>query len=129
MVGVIWLIQLIHYPSFEYISTKRYFEFQKLHMNRVSIIVMPVMLLESISGAYILFYIFPNDKIYAFSIVLLVIIWIITGLYFSKVHSKLLHDNSLVIKKKLVQKNWSRTIIWTIRLVLIFWLTNKFALQ
>lgn len=119
MVGIIWIIQLIHYPSFKYISPKKYFKFQKLHMNKISLIVMPVMLVEIISGVYILLYVFPGNKVYAFSILMLVFIWLITALYFSKVHSELLHNNSITLKNKLVQNNWYRTTLWTIRLMLI----------
>ena len=54
MVGVIWIIQLVHYPTFLYIDKQKYFNFQKFHMSKVSYIVMPTMTVELISGIYML---------------------------------------------------------------------------
>ena len=46
MVGVIWVIQLVHYPSFHFINKKDYEQFQDFHMKRITYIVMPTMLIE-----------------------------------------------------------------------------------
>ena len=50
MTGVIWVIQIVHYPSFHFIEKELYTAFQKFHMNKISIIVMPIMLAELITG-------------------------------------------------------------------------------
>ena len=54
MVGVIWVIQLVHYPSFHFIDKDIYDSFQKFHMNKISIIVIPVMILELATGFLLL---------------------------------------------------------------------------
>ena len=46
MVGVIWVIQLVHYPSFHFIELKQYTTFQRFHMSRISYVVIPAMLTE-----------------------------------------------------------------------------------
>ena len=50
MTGVIWVIQIVHYPSFHFIEKEFYTAFQKFHMNKISIIVIPIMLAELITG-------------------------------------------------------------------------------
>ena len=38
MVGVIWVMQLVHYPSFKYVKESDYINFQKYHMGNISYI-------------------------------------------------------------------------------------------
>ena len=53
MVGVIWVMQLVHYPSFNFINLKDYKSFQEFHMKRISLIVIPIMTIELTSGILI----------------------------------------------------------------------------
>ena len=61
MVGVIWVIQLVHYPAFHFIDKDMYASFQKFHMNSISLIVVPVMVLELATGVLLLV---GNSKIF-----------------------------------------------------------------
>ena len=54
MTGVIWVIQIVHYPSFHFIEKESYTAFQKFHMNSISLIVVPVMILELATGVLLL---------------------------------------------------------------------------
>ena len=54
MVGLIWTIQLVHYPTFHFIDKNLYSSFQKFHMNSISLIVVPVMVLELATGVLLL---------------------------------------------------------------------------
>ena len=56
MVGVIWVIQLVHYPSFRFTDREKYVSFQIFHMRKISFIVMPVMVLEFLSGLLLVLY-------------------------------------------------------------------------
>ena len=53
MVGVIWVMQLVHYPSFNFINLKVYKSFQEFHMKKISLIVIPIMTIELTSGILI----------------------------------------------------------------------------
>jgi len=55
MVGVIWVMQLVHYPSFKYVKESDYTIFQKYHMSNISYIVFPVMFTELITALLIFF--------------------------------------------------------------------------
>ena len=125
MVGIIWVIQVVHYPSFHFIGNSRYISFQKFHMERISYIVIPVMLVESISG-FLLIYDELN-LILLISMVLLLSIWMLTAFFFASVHQKLVSVYQLEMVAKLVKINWIRTLLWTLRLLLlIIYFTENF---
>ena len=117
MVGIIWVIQVVHYPSFHFIGNSRYISFQKFHMERISYIVIPIMLVESISG-FLLIYDELNP-ILLISMVLLLSIWMLTVFFFALVHQKLVSGYQVGMVAKLVKINWVRTLLWTLRLLLL----------
>ena len=48
MVGIIWIVQLVHYPSFAFVDVTRYIEFQTFHERNISFIVVPLMVVEAL---------------------------------------------------------------------------------
>ena len=116
MTGVIWVIQIVHYPSFHFIEKELYTAFQKFHMNKISIIVIPVMLAELITGIMLLFDKSSKSFFLITSLIILILIWAITGVFFSKVHSKLIFGYQELVVNQLVVMNWIRTFLWTLRL-------------
>jgi len=116
MTGVIWIIQIVHYPSFHFIEKELYTAFQKFHMNKISIIVIPVMLAELITGIMLLFDKSSKSFFLITSLIILILIWAITGVFFSKVHSKLIFGYQELVVNQLVVMNWIRTLLWTLRL-------------
>ena len=117
IVGIIWVIQVVHYPSFYFIERDEYVSFQKFHMDKISYIVVPVMLIESISG-FILIYNELNTVL-LISMILLFFIWVLTGTFFVPIHQNLTSGYQEELVEKLVKINWVRTIFWTIRLLLV----------
>ena len=125
MVGVIWVIQLVHYPSFHFIDKDIYDSFQKFHMNKISIIVIPVMILELATGFLLLI---GNSKniLIIISFGILILIWGITGLFFSDAHGKLISGYNELIVNKLVSMNWIRTVLWTFKMILLLYLSHAY---
>jgi len=119
MVAIIWIVQILHYPTFLFIDKERYTEFQQFHMNKISYIIVPLMLVELISGLSILFTVENIQFSFYVSLSLLILIWLITGLFFTKFHSELskkFRHNTIL---RLIRLNWIRTVFWTIRLALL----------
>ena len=117
MSGVIWVIQLLHYPSFHFINEKKYVDFQHFHMERISFIVIPVMIIE-LASALLLAYFFQSSL----TIILLAIVlgvWLITFIFFTNMHQKLTNGYDPSIVDRLIQINWSRTILWSFRLIIL----------
>ena len=119
MVAIIWIVQILHYPTFLFIDKERYTEFQQFHMNKISYIIVPLMLGELISGLSILFTIENIQFSFYVSLSLLILIWLITGLFFTKFHSELSKKFSHNTILRLIRLNWIRTVFWTIRLALL----------
>ncbi len=119
MVAIIWIVQILHYPTFLFIDKERYTEFQQFHMNKISYIIVPLMLVELISGLSILFTLENIQFSFYVSLSLLILIWLITGLFFTKFHSELSKKFSHNTILRLIRLNWIRTVFWTIRLALL----------
>tara|TARA_B100001564_G_scaffold358021_1_gene375650 strand:+ start:692 stop:1108 length:417 start_codon:yes stop_codon:yes gene_type:complete len=119
MVAIIWIVQILHYPTFLFIDKERYTEFQQFHMNKISYIIVPLMLVELISGLSILFTVENIQFSFYVSLSLLILIWLITGLFFTKFHSELSKKFSHNTILRLIRLNWIRTVFWTIRLALL----------
>ncbi len=119
MVSVIWLVQILHYPTFLFIDNERYTEFQNFHMKNISFLIIPLMLLEFSTGFFLLFFTNVIDFYFSISFSLLVLIWLITAMFFSKYHSALANKYERGIILKLIRLNWVRTFFWTARLGLL----------
>ena len=117
MTGVIWVIQLVHYPSFKYIDEGQFADFAKFHAARISLIVLPLMLVEIISALYLL----DQHSWGIYNLSGVVLIWISTFLLSVPCHNKLQKgkDNSLI--NRLVITNWPRTFLWSMRSVFFTW--------
>ena len=119
MTGVIWVIQIVHYPSFHFIEKELYTAFQKFHMNKISIIVIPIMLAELITGMMLFLDKGSKSPFLIISFVILVLIWLITGVFFSKARKELMTGYQELVVNQLVVMNWIRTLLWTLRLLLL----------
>ena len=119
MSGVIWVVQLVHYPSFLYTDKNKYKLFQEFHMSRIGFIVGPLMAVELITGAMLLIILKLSNIYYFASMLLLIGIWFLTAIVFTRIHGKLLNGYSEKLIHDLIRFNWSRTIMWTTRLVLL----------
>ena len=119
MTGVIWVIQIVHYPSFHFIEKELYTAFQKFHMNKISIIVMPIMLAELITGIMLFLDKSFKSPFLTISIIILVLIWLMTGVFFTKAHNELIAGYQELVVNQLVAMNWIRTLLWTLRLLLL----------
>ena len=119
MTGVIWVIQIVHYPSFHFIEKELYTAFQKFHMNKISIIVIPIMLAELVTGMMLFLDKSSKSPFLIISFVILVLIWLITGVFFSKAHNELIAGYQELVVNQLVAMNWIRTLLWTLRLLLL----------
>ncbi len=117
MVGVIWVIQLLHYPSFHFINDQKYVEFQHFHMQRISFIVIPAMLVELASGLLLAY--FFRSSLTIILLAFLLGIWGITFIFFTNIHQKLTNGYDHSVVDRLVQINWSRTALWSLRFIIL----------
>lgn len=125
--GLIWTVQIVHYPSFLDVGTKEYLAFQQNHMKNISLLVMPLMLLELGMGIYLQV---EHIRTHIHWLVyvatfLLLLIWIVTMFVASPLHGKLLNKGYEVQNiQKLISSNWIRTLAWTGKTAIFFYLLS-----
>jgi DMSO reductase anchor subunit len=114
---LIWMIQLIVYPSFLFYTAKELIAWHKMYTKAIALIVIPLMLGQLGIAIYQVFLV--QNTYTLTSIVLVVFLWGITLLKFAPLHQQISEGNThLQVQKKLVQMNWMRTIVWTILFVM-----------
>lgn len=125
MTGIIWLVQIVHYPLFAFVGEKDYAKFHLAHMNWISFVVAPLMIIEAIAAILLLFYPPENldRRLLWLGVLLVVIVWASTFLLQVPLHEKLARGFSSDTHRLLVGTNWIRTAGWTLRSALVLWLT------
>ncbi|MGI8495942.1 MAG: hypothetical protein ACR2L1_11635 [Pyrinomonadaceae bacterium] len=91
LVGLIWTIQIVHYPLFANVGETGYAAYQASHMTRITYVVAPVMLAELGTAVYFAFVNYePIDaKFFWFGLALVLIIWASTAFLQSPIHGRL----------------------------------------
>lgn len=123
MFGVIWVIQLIHYPSFASINASAFQNFHNQHTAAMGIIVGPVMVLELLVSAWLLNY--EVNLISVSNFVLVLSLWILTFFVSVPLHNKLAQTQDLTVIQNLISTNWPRTALWSLRAILASYLTLR----
>ena len=121
MTGLIWVIQLAHYPSFRFVDESEYTSFQQFHETRITFIVLPVMLIEIITSGYLWF----SDgwtSVHGIGFVLVLLIWISTAVFSVPYHAQLSKGKDVATINKLVNTNWIRTVLWSSKSMLTLWI-------
>ena len=122
MTGLIWLIQLVHYPAFKFIDEKKFKEFHMFHSSRITYIVVPVMAIELLT-AFILC--FSVEPVYIVNFILVLILWGLTVFVSVPIHNSLTLGHDLKEINQLVKTNWFRTAIWTFRSVFLVYFISR----
>jgi len=123
LTGLIWTIQLVHYPLFNKVDTDAFTNYIKQHQKLMSFLVIPLMLSELVF-AFILMLNAPygNIGLQIISFALVIIIWASTFFLSVPQHQKLLQGFNQAAYEKLLQSNWIRTIAWTARSLVLLYL-------
>ncbi len=118
MTGLIWTVQLLLYPAFAFVDQNKSAQFHLRHSQVITWIVGPIMLVELVTG--ILFFVQTSgDFLFQISLALLILIWVSTACLSVPIHNRLsvAWDQAQIVR--LVWTNWPRTILWSVRLVIL----------
>ena len=120
MCGLIWIVQVVHYPLFAKVGVKGFAAYEASHTRLITFIVFPAMVAELIT-AFVLVANRP-DLIPAWQVWsglgLVGVIWASTGLLQVPMHAVLSGGFDAEAHARLVSTNWIRTIAWSLRSVL-----------
>ena len=115
MFGVIWVMQVVHYPLMRFASGEQFARFETEHQTRISWVVGPLMLIE---GVCVLAFLFappaglPWWLPWAGAGVEAIAIGT-TVFVSAPLHGRLNAHFDQAILDRLVATNWIRTIAWT----------------
>jgi hypothetical protein len=117
MVGLIWFVQIVHYPLFAQVGREHFAQYEWLHQARTAQVVGPLMLTEALTATLLLLSdLTPTARNLAWiGMALLVVIWLSTVLLQVPLHRRLAVGYESRSAARLVSSNWLRTIAWTLR--------------
>jgi hypothetical protein len=113
LVVLIWLIQVLHYPTFLFVHREAFARFEAFHTRRISVIVIPLMLAEVALAL-------ANPRPLVACLVALV--WLSTFLLQVPCHNKLATGFDEATVRRLIRTNWIRTVLWSLKLGLLGYL-------
>lgn len=121
LVGLIWVVQVVHYPLFDWVSPERFTEFSRAHGVAITPLVGPMMVVE-LGLASVSWLSDWRSWPMALALGLVIFIWAVTFFVSVPLHEQLGLGFSAEAHQKLVTTNWLRTVAWSIKALLLSWL-------
>lgn len=116
MTGLIWFVQIVHYPLFNRVGKVDFAGYEQQHTRRTGWVVGGPMLLE-LGLATALAWSPGGTKAWC-GLILLGVIWLSTAVWQVPMHRRLERGFDQSVHRRLVRSNWARTIAWSLRGVL-----------
>lgn len=109
LVGLIWTIQIVHYPLFGAVGEPGFIGYHARHSTRISMVVIPPMLVELATtiGSVVV----GTDR--WTGLIPVVVVWVTTFLISVPLHGRLGAGFDPRAHRALVVTNWIRTAAWT----------------
>lgn len=125
MTGIIWFVQVVHYPLFANVGADGFARYEALHATRTGWVVAPLMVLELATALALLS---PSLRPANVSLLsawiaaaLVGAIWLSTAFLQVPLHGRLAGGYDAAVLDRLVATNWIRTIAWTARSGIVLW--------
>lgn len=130
MTGIIWFVQIVHYPLMRQVGKGRFVRYTKTHFVLTAFVVGPLMLLELAAVLYGLLYPTPwiTDDAARLGAGLLAVIWISTFALHLPQQRRLEKEFEARAYRRLLFGNWVRCYAWSFRsIVLVFSMLKAFT--
>jgi hypothetical protein len=119
LVGLIWTVQLVHYPLFAEVGAEHFSAYHARHTRQITWVVAPLMGAELVSAA-LLFAEGHREPWFLAAGVALALNWLSTWLVQIPLHNRLAAGFDSEAHRRLVKTNWLRTAAWTMRGACLF---------
>ena len=123
--GLIWVIQLLHYPFFHHIEKSDFIKHQSTHKFRISILVIPAMLTELGSSAILAYGANFEQHLHISGFIIVLLIWASSFFIQVPLHHKISGGYDTGAVDRLVSTNWIRTILWTTKALISIWIAYR----
>jgi hypothetical protein len=117
MTGLIWFVQVVHYPLFKAVAVDAFGAYHREHVRRVTFVVGPIMLMEAAAAVWIAAARLTAPWLAWLGLILLVSVWASTIWLAVPRHHQLTAGFDAAAHASLVATNWIRTVGWTARSV------------
>lgn len=114
LVGLIWIIQVVHYPLLKNVGEAGFVTYHMRHMGLITLVVGPLMLME-VGTAIALLLLGERSLLFGVSLIPLAVIWASTAFVQVPLHQKLTHGFDPITIDRLVSTNLWRTFGWSVR--------------
>ena len=110
---LIWMVQLIIYPSFKFYSENDLLLWHQKYTAAISFVVIPLMFGQLITATL---QVINNQNWFTIGgLTLITAVWVSTFLQFVPMHKAISNGKtSNELLQQLVKKNWLRTALWTL---------------
>ncbi|MCA8966730.1 MAG: hypothetical protein KDC48_17750 [Planctomycetes bacterium] len=116
LTGLIWVVQIAHYPSFADIGAADFVTYERRYTARVGRVVLPLMLAELMLTGWLWWAAPPELAPWPLvGAALLAVVWASTFLLQVPCHTILSQRADRDAMRRLVRGNWLRTVAWTLR--------------
>lgn len=112
MLVVLWLVQLVIYPSFLVVAPEKRVAWHRSYTQRVSFIIMPLMVAQL--GVVLYQSIASPSPIVFLSLCFVLLCWGLTFGISVPLHRRIEAGGDTEISRRLVRTNWPRTLLWTL---------------
>lgn len=127
MVGIIWFVQIVHYPLFPQVGREEFRRYEMDHQRLTLWAVGPPMLAELFTAILLLWWKpagIPAVALWS-GLVLLLSVWVVTYTVQVPQHASLIVSYDGAIQRRLVLGNWYRTFAWSARGLLVLWMVSQ----
>jgi len=111
LVVLIWLVQLVIYPSFRWADSSRFTDWHRSYTRRLSVIVVPLMLWQA--GGALLTAACRTRPVDIALVILIAAMWLVTFVAAVPIHRRLSQRHDRADVESLVRVNWLRTVGWS----------------
>jgi peroxiredoxin Q/BCP len=124
MVGLIWFVQVVHYPLFASVGRQEFPRYEQGHTALTTWVVAPPMLIEGATAVLLLWFRPPGVPKWSVwsGFALLGATWLSTALIQVPCHNLLSEAFDPEVHQRLVSTNWLRTAAWSLHGVLVLWM-------
>lgn len=116
MTGVIWFVQVVHYPLFAAVGERAFRRYEERHTQLTTVVVLPPMVAELGLAGWL--WLRAPAELQAWATAgaaLVALLWLSTFLVQVPCHARLSQGFDEPTWRRLVRTNWARTAMWTAR--------------
>lgn len=127
LAGLIWTIQIVHYPLFSAVGEESFLAYEQAHTSRITFVVAPLMFAELAAALALLAFrpaLVPPWALLV-GVGLVAVVWASTFFVQVPLHNQLSRAYDADSIRLLVVTNWIRTAAWTARGGLVLWMLAR----